>query len=398
MPKVMRIINRFNLGGPTYNVAYLSKYLDPEFETMLVGGLKDKTEDSSEFIVDQLGLSPVVIPDMKREINFQRDKAAFREIKKLMRQFKPDIVHTHASKAGTLGRLAASQLKVPVILHTFHGHVFHSYFGPVKTKFYKGVERYLANKSTRIIAISDIQKKELVDIHGICPADKVAVVPLGFDLDRFQVDKVAKRKEFRAAYNIGEDEIAIGIIGRLVPIKNHRLFLQAIRKIQDETTKKVRAYIIGDGESRQEIEQMAKDLQLNYTTEMNPQVVKPLTFTSWIRQVDWVYHGLDLVALTSFNEGTPVSLIEAQACNKPVVSTNVGGIGNVVMENKTALLADVSDIDGFSNHLLRLVEDDKLRHEMGQAGWEHVKERYHYSRLVEDVRGLYRQLLKENGR
>ncbi|HIB01897.1 MAG TPA: hypothetical protein EYO31_08570, partial [Phycisphaerales bacterium] len=153
MPKVLRIINRFNLGGPTFNAAYLTKYLAPEFETKLVGGSKDDSEDSSEFIVRNLGIEPVIVPEMKRSINLKNDFTAYKKIYQIIKEFKPDIVHTHASKAGTLGRIAANRLKVPVIVHTFHGHVFHSYFSSAKTLLYKTIERYLSRKSTKIIAI-----------------------------------------------------------------------------------------------------------------------------------------------------------------------------------------------------------------------------------------------------
>ena len=151
--KVLRIINRFNLGGPTFNAAYLTKYLGPEFETLLIGGLKYEEEESSEFILEKLGIKPVVIPEMKRSISFKNDRIAYQKIKKIIKEYQPDIVHTHASKAGTLGRLAAAKCKVPVIIHTFHGHVFHSYFGKTKTLFYKTIERLLAKKSTKIIII-----------------------------------------------------------------------------------------------------------------------------------------------------------------------------------------------------------------------------------------------------
>jgi len=158
MTKVLRIINRFNLGGPTYNVAYLSKYMSDDFETLLVGGAKDDTEESSNFIVENLGLKPVIVEEMLREIDLKNDYIAYKKIKKIILEFKPDIVHTHASKAGTLGRLAASSCGVPIIVHTFHGHVFHSYFGKLKTIFYKTIERYLAKRSTAIIAISENTK------------------------------------------------------------------------------------------------------------------------------------------------------------------------------------------------------------------------------------------------
>ena len=235
--KILRIINRFNLGGPTFNAAYLTKYIGDEFETLLIGGEKDETEESSTFILDSLHLTPIIIPEMKREIGFKEDKIAYKKLKDMIKEFQPDIVHTHASKAGTLGRMAAYKCKVPVIVHTFHGHVFHSYFGKTKTVFYKNIERYLAKKSTKIIAISDIQKSELTQQHKICDKNKVAVVPLGFDLRRFQEDYESKRNDFRKHYLLEDDEIAIGIIGRLVPIKNHTLFLKAIDQLLKKTTK-----------------------------------------------------------------------------------------------------------------------------------------------------------------
>lgn len=390
--KILRIINRFNLGGPTYNVAYLSKYLEPEFETMLVGGEIDQSEGSSQFITEKLGLHPIVIPEMQREISLSHDRAAYRKIKAMIREFKPDIVHTHASKAGALGRLAAHACGVKAIVHTFHGHVFHSYFGKTKTAFYKNVERYLAKRSHAIIAISEKQKEELAFEHRICPPEKIRVIPLGFDLSRFREDQETKRKSFREKYLLTENDIAIVIVGRLVPVKNHDLFLEAISAILKRTKLPVRAFIVGDGESREACETKARSLGIDYATE-NKIERKPLQFTSWITEVDQVLAGSDIVCLSSWNEGTPVSLIEAQAAGRPVVSTNVGGIGNVVAEGQTALLSKPGDAEAFSANLLRVIEDEALRKNMGAAGWPVVGEKFHYTRLVEDMRRLYHELL-----
>ena len=176
--KVLRIINRFNLGGPTYNAAYLTKYLGDEFETLLIGGEKYEEEESSEFILQQLGIKPLIIPEMQRSINRRNDTIAYRKIKKIIKEFEPDIVHTHASKAGTLGRLAAKKMNVPVIVHTFHGHVFHSYFGKTKTTFYKNIERYLARRSNKIIAINSDPEAPIFDVahYGIV-GDATTVIP-----------------------------------------------------------------------------------------------------------------------------------------------------------------------------------------------------------------------------
>ena len=159
MPKILRIINRFNLGGPTYNAAYLTRYLPDNYETLLVGGHHSSSEEDSFHITDQLGIQPITLPEMKRDISLNSDSKAFRKIVKLIEWFKPDIVHTHASKAGALGRLAAWKNNVPVIVHTFHGNVFHSYFNKVKTGAYIKIEKELANRSNAVIAISPLQKK-----------------------------------------------------------------------------------------------------------------------------------------------------------------------------------------------------------------------------------------------
>ena len=389
MPRVLRITNRFNLGGPTYNVAYLSKYLAPEFETLLVGGTKDESEEGSEYIVENLGLKPLIIPEMRREINLKNDYLAYKKLKKIIREFKPDIVHTHAAKAGALGRLAAISCGVPIIYHTFHGHIFNSfYFGKLKTSFYKVVEQYLARKSTKVIAISDIQAKELVHQHQIFKEEKLLMIPLGFDLQKFQDRIPEKRKSFRERYKIGVDELVISIVGRLVMIKNHGLFIDAIDYVLKNSKKKIRVMIVGDGSERNNIEEKAKSLGIEFT-DGDAAAFKTLTFTSWIKDIDWVCAGSDIIALTSFDEGTPVSLIEAQAAGKPIVTTNVGGIENVVIPGKTALLSENNKLGPFSENLLKMVENDRLREEMSRLGWEHVKNKFHYTRLVSDMRTNY---------
>ena len=394
MPKVLRIINRFNLGGPTYNVAYVSKFMAPEFETVLVGGMNDETEDSSEFIVEQLGLKPILIKNMQREINLVKDYKAYQEIREIIKTTKPDIVHTHASKAGTLGRLAAKSLNVPIVIHTFHGHVFHSYFGKLKTAFYKTIERYLASQSTKIIAISNRQKEELVEEHKIGPSQKFEVIPLGFDLNRFKENQEEKRKNFRELHAITENAVAIGIIGRLVPVKNHKLFLKAIKHVLDFTTQPIKAFIIGDGELMNNLKLEATRVGLGYNKPGEKHPLKHLYFTSWMHDVDVAYAGLDIITLTSFNEGTPVSLIEAQASGRPVISTNVGGIENIVAEGKTGYLVDVEKEFDFFTKLLYLVTHKTERLKMGEQGREEIIKKYSYDRLVNDMKNLYNSLLQ----
>ena len=397
MPKVLQLINRLNLGGPTFIVAYLSKYLSPEFETLLVAGMIDDTEASSTFITNEMGLKPQLVPAMFREVNPLKDLKAFQQMKKIIRDFNPDIVHTHAAKAGAIGRLAAAACSVPVILHTFHGHVFHSYFSKWKTEFFIRVERYAAKKSTRIIAISDHLKYEIGSVYRICPMEKIEVIPIGVDLKKFTERIPEKRKIFRDHYHIADNEVVIVIIGRLVPVKNHDMFLRVLKNVSLKTTKKIRAFIVGDGEDREKLESFARDLQIDFTDyKKNPRRAL-LTFTSWIKEIDEVYAGSDIVALTSLNEGTPVSLIEAQAAGKPIVTTNVGGIPDIIYPEFSAYLIPVNDEELFAEKLLTLIENDVSRVDRRLEISNEILKRFDYRRLVSDTRNLYQKLLSGNG-
>lgn len=393
MPKILRIVNRLNVGGPTYNVGFLTKYLNPYYETLVVSGMKDDSEESSAFILSQLGISPTFIPNMHRALNPLRDLSAYRHIKQIIQDYKPDIVHTHAAKAGALGRMAAIDCGVPVVVHTFHGHVFHSYFNTLKTQVFIGIERYLAARSSQIIAISPQQKTELGDTYKICSSDKISVIPLGFDLSRFEERQAEKRAQFRQEYQIGENELAVAIVGRLTAIKNHTLFLDAFRQVLQETSRPVRAFIVGDGEDREMLEAHARNLSLPFSTPENPISNAPLIFTSWHKEVDKVYAGVDMVALSSLNEGTPVTLIEAQAANKPVVSTQVGGVVDVVLNRQTGLLSPSGDTRAFADNLAHLIQNDRLRHQLGSNSRARIAQQYSYTRLVSDMEQLYDRLL-----
>jgi glycosyltransferase involved in cell wall biosynthesis len=271
--------------------------------------------------------------------------------------------------------------------------VFDAYFGQWKTSFYKSVERQLAAKSDRIIAISENQKYDLSVKYKICSENKISVIPLGFDLGRFRENVMEKRHTFRTHYQIEDDEIAIGIIGRLVPVKNHAMFLEAVKILMDRTQRRVRVFIVGDGELRQEIEEKAANLGIEFSGDAGSSA--PLIFTSWLTRMDQVNAGLDIVALTSLNEGTPVSLIEAQATGTPVVTTRVGGIENVVAPGKTALLCESGDAADFAVKLQMLVENEDMRLEFSQNGWQQVGEKFHYSRLVQNMESLYYRLLEQ---
>jgi glycosyltransferase involved in cell wall biosynthesis len=394
MPKVLRIINRFNLGGITYNVSYLSRYLPSEYETLLIGGPEEKGEESSLYIPQSLGLQPLTVTELRRSLNPFSDYLAYKRIRRIIREFKPDIVHTHASKAGAIGRLAALHGKVPVVVHTFHGHVFHGYFSPITTFVFKLIERYLAKRSSAIVAISHLQKKELTELHRICDAGKTTVIPLGFDLDRFTQNKDQKRNEFRQRYGLNEGVIAIGIIGRLAPIKNHHLFIDAIEEVVRHSSRKIKALIIGDGETKPELIAYIEQKQLRWSAQADESA--HFIFTSWIREVDVALAGLDLVALSSKNEGTPVSLIEAQAAGKFVVSTNVGGIQDILHPD-CGVLSDAGDVMTYKKNLCDAVENFDTLSVKAQTAGQSVLEKFSYRRLCADMAKLYGHLSPSPG-
>ncbi len=392
MARILRIINRLNLGGPTFNVAYLTHYLAPEHTTLLVSGVIDDDEASSEFILQPFGITPVYIPEMKRELSPKNDYLAYKQLVKIINEFKPDIVHTHAAKAGALGRLAAHHCGVKVIVHTFHGHVFHSYFSKLKTQFYITVEKYLARKSSAIIAISELQQQELAHTYKVCDASKITIVPLGFDLDRFVTNQAEKRALFRTKYLLADDELAVAIIGRLVPIKNHELFIQGAYKAAQRSNKKVRFFIVGDGESKPQLITILTTLNADYTEFTTAPRKALFTLTSWITAIDEVLAGVDIVTLTSYNEGTPVSIIEAQTAGKPVIATNVGGIKNIVTP-QSALLVPSNDCEAFATQLTKVITNDALRQSMTGVATQLMLQNYSYVRLCNDMNALYKKLL-----
>ena len=391
--RVLRIINRFNLGGPTYNVAYLTKYMDSEYETVLLGGLPEEGEESSLYILHDLGIRPVLLKKMKRSLNILNDLKTFFEIRNEIKKFKPDIVHTHASKAGALGRIAAITCGVPIVVHTYHGHVFHSYFSAIFTFFIKNIERWLSKKSNAIIAISEIQKKELCSVHKIVNQNKVQVIPLGFDLDRFRINNPKKRDDFRSKYFVSEDEIAIGIVGRLAPIKNHELFLKIVHQLKKKSRFTIKAFIIGDGIRKSDLKDLGRKLGLIITDIPEKNQAVDVVFCSWVPRVDEALPGLDLLLMTSLNEGTPVSLIEAQAAGIPVVTTNVGGIQDI-LHPEAGIIVNSFDENEFSEIISQLIEDRSKLEKMRKSGADFVFSRFHYQRLINDMSHLYENLLK----
>ena len=384
--KILRIINRFNIGGPVYNAILLSAYMPEEYDTLLIGGLPEKNEENSTYIAEKYGVNPLLISEMQREPNFKNDRKALKKLKEIILTYQPDIVHTHASKAGALGRKAAFDCAVPIVVHTYHGHVFHSYFNWWKTKLYQAIEKRLAKKTTGIIAISELQKNDLALKYKICKLEKIEIINLGLDLGPFNENKTDNRNKTRSAFGLNDSEIAIAIVGRLAPIKNHDLFLKCASVIHEKTSKKVVYFIVGGGEEFRSIEEKVNALKAKGID---------IRMTSWIKDINTFNAGMDILCLTSKNEGTPVSLIEAQAAGIPFVATKVGGIKDIVSENNTGYLVDLNDSDAFIEKLLHLIENKNKRQEMSQKGWSFVQEKFQYKTLIAKTDSYYKFLLNQ---
>lgn len=405
--KVLRIIARLNIGGPAIHTVLLTEGLNKDkFDSLLVCGTIAKDEGDMLYYAQAKNVAPYVIPELRRELNPLNDLIAFLRICKLIAQEKPDIIHTHTAKAGTLGRLAGIFYNLLAgkrikLIHTFHGHVFEGYFGRFKTRLFIFIERFLAYFSSKVITVSSAVKEELVS-WGISGSDKIKVIPLGLELDRFLELPLSRLpiQGIRDPDSSGKETgccLNIGIVGRLVPIKNHRLFLEsAAEVIQDNPELDLRFKIIGDGELRAELEEFVRKLNLSSAVE----------FSGWQKDLPAVYADLDIVCLTSINEGTPVSLIEAMASGKTVVATDAGGVKDLVgarfdgaedglgfIAGERGIITKVPDVDSFSGALNFALRNEVTSKKMSAAGREFVREKFAKERLIKDIERLYEQVI-----
>ena len=422
--KILRIIARLNVGGPAIHTVLLTVGLDKtKFDSLLVCGAVSSGEGDMEYYAAERQVKPVYIPQLRRELNVFNDLIAFIKIFRLVKAEKPDIIHTHTAKAGTLGRLAGivyncqmrllrfarndgrSEGRLPrrrrsydavKLIHTFHGHIFDGYFNKFLASVFIIIEKFLAYFSSRIITVSESVKKELIDL-GVCKSDKIEVIPLGFELDKFLDINADSRGclPSRQAGNADIRRLNVGIVGRLVPIKNHYLFLDAVSKIVKENPElKAKFKIIGDGELRQGLEE--------YSCKLN--IANCVEFLGWQKDLVKVYSGLDIVCLTSLNEGTPVSLIEAMASGKAIVATDAGGVRDLLGDEKEikdnfvvrerGVTAKSKDADGFAKALMFILQNEEVKRNLSKDARDYVKDRFCKERLISDMEELYLKVLK----
>jgi glycosyltransferase involved in cell wall biosynthesis len=379
--RLVRVIARLNIGGPALHVTVLTEQLDPaRYDSLLVTGVESAQEGNYLALRGKPLPGVVVLPSLGREISGARDIVTLVKLVALMRRVRPHIVHTHTAKAGTLGRLAARIVRVPVIVHTYHGHVFSGYFSPSRTRVLVAIERWLSRHTDCLVTVSARVRDELLAL-GIGTCDRFRVVPLGLDLEPF-LSCETLRGELHEELSIPGDCPLVGIVARLVPIKAHEVFLEAARRLIGEWPA-ARFLIIGDGERRAELEALSERLGLAGRTH----------FLGWRRDLDRVYADLDVVVLTSRNEGSPLSLIEAMAAARPVVATRVGGVPDVVVDGVTGHLVPADDAPAVAAAVGGLLRAPDLRRAMGGASRRRAYPAFSARRLVADVERLYEELL-----
>jgi glycosyltransferase involved in cell wall biosynthesis len=383
--RVLRVIARLNVGGPSLHVSYLSSELDKiGYETRLVAGRVGEGEGSMEYEARARGIDPILIPQLQREIEPIADIAAVRTLLRIIREFKPHVLHTHTAKAGAVGRTAARLAgadRPRAVVHTFHGHVLHGYFSPTVARGFLTIERTLARSTDALIAVSPEVRDDLVEL-GVAPAERFVIVRLGLDLDSRTAAAPGAREAERAALGVPPERFLIGWLGRMTEIKRVDDLLKAFAGVRAAGAD-ASLVLVGDGPLRRKLEVQAAALGIADRTH----------FVGYRTDVGSLYAALDAVTLSSANEGTPVAVIEALAAGLPAVATDVGGVADVVPDGRAGFLVPAGDHDAMAERLLRLAGDVELRHRLGEGGAAWVRERYSVPRLVSDIDRLYRSLL-----
>lgn len=388
---VARVITRLNIGGPSIQAVRLTTALQAHgFTGVLFHGRLGDGEGDMSYLIPP-GADTRFIASLCRPVSPFDDLRALVTLYREFRKVKPAIVHTHMAKAGMLGRLAALGYNLTrgaapraKVIHTYHGHVLDGYFSPLATRVFIGIERMLARISDRIIAISPAIREELLETYRIGTFDQYRVVPLGFDLAPFASVDAAARAAARRELQLPIDAPVIATVGRLTAIKQHRLFLDTVKRVLASHPDAI-ALIAGDGELRGELAAYAASLGIADRVRM----------IGWRRDLPTVYAATDVFLLTSRNEGTPVALIEAMATAVPGVSTDVGGVNDVIGGRETGRTAAFGDADGLAREINELLASPELRREMGLRARQRVLGHYDINRLVGEIAALYRELLVE---
>jgi glycosyltransferase involved in cell wall biosynthesis len=389
--RVARVITRLNIGGPSIQATRLTSALEQHgFTTRLFHGQLGDGEGDMSYLLPP-GADAVFVPTLRRPLSPLNDLKTLFRLYRELRRLKPSIVHTHMAKAGMLGRVAAAAYNVTRgsaprarIVHTYHGHVLDGYFSKFATSVFINIERALAVISDRIVAISPAIRQDLLTIYRIGTEAKYRVVPLGFDLAPFAAIDDDARLEARRALGLPPEAAVISTVGRLTAIKQHRLFLDTIKRVVAAHPNTL-AIIAGGGELEDDLRTYAGTLGISDHVRM----------LGWRRDLPTIYAASDVFLLTSRNEGTPVALIEAMASGVPGVSTAVGGVGDVIGGNDSGRTAPFGDAGALADAIVELLASPALRTAMGARARARVLAHYDINRLVSDIALLYRELLVE---
>jgi glycosyltransferase involved in cell wall biosynthesis len=382
-----------NVGGPARHVGLLQRHLPTRGyqSTLVTGVVGDGEVEMSPVEAAGAPIERTVIAELGRTVRAGDDVRALRHIVRLLRDLEPDIVHTHTAKAGAIGRVAAAAFNATrgrarraAVIHTFHGHVLRGYFSPAVDRAVRITERGLATLTDRIIAISPAQRHDLVNVFRVAPDRKVSVVSLGLDLDALAAAP-ARSDALRNEAGFPDASVVCGYVGRFAPIKHLDLLVRAFAQVA-AADPRARLMLVGDGEARDELQRLTAALGVADRT----------FFAGWRANLADVYGAIDIVALTSRNEGTPVALIEAGAAGKAIVATKVGGVGDVVHLDRTGVLVADDDLNGMAAALLALVRDEGRRRTLGAAARADMTSRFGLARLVDDLDGLYRDVLRRS--
>jgi glycosyltransferase involved in cell wall biosynthesis len=398
-PKVLIFLNRLVIGGPAIDVISMAGFLQADFDILIIYGEKEPDEVDAKYLLEQYpSLNTKKVESLKKSFNPISNLVVFFDVVRLIKSFKPDIIHTHGALPGVLGRLAAAYCNVQIKVHTFHGHFFHSY---LNTFFSSGIiylEKILASITTSIIATSKSQTYDLVSKYKIAPLSKVATIQLGIDEGFLSGYESGNNSAFAQKYILDSDTICVGIIARIVKVKNFNLFVEVVDIFLKKTKSKVVFFVIGDGYLKKDIQKLFTEKAIAWSDEThiveNPSVI----FTSWVSKIGEALSMLDIVLLTSNNEGTGLSLAESQYCGKPVVSTNVGGVADTVIDGITGFLVPPLDSVVFTEKLLLLTESKELRQKMGNAAKIFAHEKFSKETEVATVKKLYTELIKNKSK
>ncbi|MCG3133253.1 MAG: D-inositol-3-phosphate glycosyltransferase [Planctomycetes bacterium] len=376
--RVLRIVTRMNVGGPSRHVLVLSGGVRTAETTLAAGVVEDGEAEAAAWIAAH-GAEVRRIPSLARSVKPLRDIRALREIRALIRDARPHLVHTHTSKAGLLGRIAARAERVPLSVHTFHGHVLDGYFGGFVSSALVRAERALAARTDGIVAVSGEIARELAEVHRIAPRERIDVIPVGLPLEPF-LGASKHRGKLRAELAAGRAPI-VAWSARLAPVKDLPLAMAAWKLVRDAVPDAV-LVVAGDGPERAAAEAAAPP---------------GARFIGWRDDMASLLADVELAFLTSRREGTPVALIEAAAAGVPAVATSVGGVPSVVLDGKSGLLAAHGDAAALAAHVVSLLRDRGRRESMGRAAREHARARFSAERLCRDTEALYARLVASHG-